>query len=240
MQILKRPSDRPYALSMRAIRAATRILPAHVLQRVERLLVLDHPVGPERFEYDAQTKQAQFACLGDANDADARAHALRDLLLGLARVDAEAPFGIQLGDADRKAFDSFVDRWYPRCAEIVANLAPREPRPERRLMYIEYKGDGIVGPARIGWVTFSKSGKTVNYRGHRFASLAGHGFKANYFDEDTGDHYWISGCKKDGSDALYSTTIEIDDDAREEYWVNIRGLPERKHQAKLRSVGRNR
>jgi hypothetical protein len=66
---------------MRAIRAATRILPAHVLQRVDRLLVLDHPVGPERFEYDAPTKQAQFACLGDANDADARARALRDLLL---------------------------------------------------------------------------------------------------------------------------------------------------------------
>ena len=25
---------------------------------------------------------------------------------------------------------------------------------ERRLMYIEFKGENLVGPARIGWVTF--------------------------------------------------------------------------------------
>ena len=34
-----------------------------------------------------------------------------------------------------------------------------------RIMYIESKGDGITGPARIGRVTFSKSGKTLYYRG---------------------------------------------------------------------------
>ncbi len=32
-----------------------------------------------------------------------------------------------------------------------------------RIMYIENKGDdGIVGPARIGRVTFSKTGKSLN------------------------------------------------------------------------------
>src|SRR5687767_2676630 len=41
------------------------------------------------------------------------------------------------------------------------------------------------------------------------------------------EEYWISGCKKDGSDALYSTLIEIDEDVREEYWAwgNIRSNP---------------
>jgi hypothetical protein len=68
----------------------------------------------------------------------------------------------------------------------------------------------------------------LNYGGRRFASLAGVAFKANYFDEDTRRSLLDLGCKKDGSDALYSTTIEIDEDAREEYWVNIRGLPERR------------
>ena len=97
-----------------------------------------------------------------------------------------------------------------------------------RIMYIEYKGDGIVGPAKIGRVTFSKTGKSLSYGGRTFASLAGQGFKANYFDVDTKEQYWISGCKKDGTDALYSTTVEIDEDVREEYWIQIRNKAELK------------
>jgi hypothetical protein len=107
-----------------------------------------------------------------------------------------------------------------------------------RIMYIEYKGDDIYGPARIGRVTFSKTGKTLYYKGKRFASLNGGGFKANYFDEETGEHYWISGCKKDGTDALYSTTIEIDEDIREEYWTGIRRRPDLKRVASLNSPGK--
>ncbi len=92
-------------------------------------------------------------------------------------------------------------------------------------MYIEYKGDGIVGSARIGRVTFSKSGKSLYYKGKEFASLNGAGFKANCFAAETGEQYWISGCKKDGTDALYSNTVEIDEDVREEYWTQIRKKP---------------
>jgi len=92
-------------------------------------------------------------------------------------------------------------------------------------MYIEYKGDGIVGPARIGRVTFSKTGRTLYYQGKSFSSLSGRGFKANFHDDETGEEYWISGCKKDGTDALYPTTVEIDEDVREEYWTQIRNQP---------------
>ena len=106
-------------------------------------------------------------------------------------------------------------------------------------MYIEYKGDGIEGPARIGRITFSKTGKTLYYRGRRFASLVGQGFKANYIDEETGEHYWISGCKKDGTDALYSTSVEIDEDVREEYWTEIRNKPVLKQTASLKAAGKH-
>lgn len=103
-------------------------------------------------------------------------------------------------------------------------------RPATRIMYIEYKGgDGLVGSARIGRVKFSKSGKSVHYKGKTFETLSGSGFKSNYFDVETGAEYWISGCRKDGCDALYSTMAEIDDDIREEYWTDIRGIPENSH-----------
>ena len=103
-----------------------------------------------------------------------------------------------------------------------------------RIMYIEYKGDGLVGPARIGRVTYSKTGSTLHYRGKAFQSLKGAGFKANYFDIATGEQYWISGPRKDGADALYATNVstEIDEDVREEYWTVIRKKPSlktRKH-----------
>jgi hypothetical protein len=100
--------------------------------------------------------------------------------------------------------------------------------PKSRIMYIESKANGLTGPARIGRVTFSKRGSTIYYQGRAFQSMKGAGFKSNYYDIDTGDEYWISGPKKDGSDRLYegSVPVEIDEDVREEYWRDIRGLPE--------------
>ncbi len=109
-----------------------------------------------------------------------------------------------------------------------------------RIMYIEAKGDGLVGPARIGRVTFSKSGQSVHYKGRTFQTLGGRGFKANYFDVETTDEYWISGCKKDGTDALYSTTVEIDEDVRCEYWSEIRNRPDLVATASFRATGKHR
>ena len=105
-------------------------------------------------------------------------------------------------------------------------------------MYIEYKGEEVSGPARIGRVTYSKTGKTIYYRGRTFATLNGAGFKENFFDVETQEPYWISGCKKDGSDALYSTTVEIDQDVREEYWTVIRQKPDLKHVTSFKASGK--
>src|SRR6185369_11195236 len=111
-----------------------------------------------------------------------------------------------------------------------------EPNPTKkakalagRIMYIECKAGALTGEARIGRVTFSQTGRTLYYRGHNFQSLKGKGFKSNYYDIETGDDYWISGPKRDGTDLLYggSTPIEIDEDVREEYWRDIRRQPKK-------------
>lgn len=98
-----------------------------------------------------------------------------------------------------------------------------------RIMYIEDKSTGLTGAARIGRVKFSKSGSSIHYQNKTFQTLKGSGFKSNYFEVETGDEYWISGCRKDGADRLYGERIpiEIDDDVREEYWTEIRKQPER-------------
>ena len=107
-----------------------------------------------------------------------------------------------------------------------------------RIMYIEYKGDGLVGPARIGRVAYSKTGKSLTYRGKEFASLKGTGLKANFVEVESGEQYWISGCKKDGLDSLYPNLVEIDDDVREEYWVEIRNKPELKDTSSFECLGK--
>jgi hypothetical protein len=99
---------------------------------------------------------------------------------------------------------------------------------QARIMYIETKAHGLVGPARIGRVRFSKTGRSLYYGGKTFQSLKG-GYKANYFDVETGDEYWISGCHKNGADRLYTSNlpVHIDEDVREDYWLNIRQSPSR-------------
>lgn len=101
-----------------------------------------------------------------------------------------------------------------------------------RIMYIEDKSDGLTGPARIGRVSLSKSGRTLCYRGRSFQSLKGAGFKANYYDVENGDEFWISGPRRDGADRLYGepVPVEIDDDVRDEYWTTIRLRPSRANQ----------
>jgi hypothetical protein len=94
-------------------------------------------------------------------------------------------------------------------------------------MYIESKAAGLNGPARIGRVTFSKTGLSIYLLwGKTF--LRTRGFKANYFDAETHDEYWISGPHRDGKDRLYVSNlpVEIDDDVRDEYWTEIRKKPE--------------
>lgn len=94
-----------------------------------------------------------------------------------------------------------------------------------RIMYIEDKSEGLNGPARIGRVTFSKSGRSVHYRGRTFQRV-GSGYKYNHVAEDNGDRFWISGPRKDGADRLYASalTVQIDADVELEYWRDIRGM----------------
>jgi hypothetical protein len=94
-------------------------------------------------------------------------------------------------------------------------------------MYIECKDNTLDGAARIGRVTFTRTGATLRYKDMEFQSLKGNGFKSNYFEVESGKEYWISGPRRDGQDRLYGygLPVEIDEDVRAEYWTEIRNKP---------------
>ena len=95
----------------------------------------------------------------------------------------------------------------------------------REIRYVELKtGFNDDGPASISWVTFSKTGRTVYYRGRSLQRIIRGGVGSNHVDVQSGEEYWISGVKKDRQDRHWAGkgAVEVDDDAREEYERIIR------------------
>ena len=88
-------------------------------------------------------------------------------------------------------------------------------------MYIECKAGTLNGPACIGLVTFSKTGRTLMYRGLKLKKSKS-GYKWNHYDQETGDHYWISAPRRDARDRLYPQStqgVAVDEDVWFEYWT---------------------
>jgi|SRR3989339_568534 len=93
-----------------------------------------------------------------------------------------------------------------------------------QIMYIELKsGQSDKGPAWIGKVEFSKTGKTIYFNGLAFKKMTGTAFaysdSSNYYDLENREGYWISGVKKNGQDRHWAGggKIMIDEGIIEEY-----------------------
>src|ERR1035438_4699167 len=73
-------------------------------------------------------------------------------------------------------------------------------RTVKNLRYVELKsGHSDNGPAWIGYVTSSKTGRTLYFNGRGLMKLKGQRRGAsggNYVDMETGESFWVSGVKK--------------------------------------------
>ncbi len=96
--------------------------------------------------------------------------------------------------------------------------------PRTRIMYVELKsGHGDRGPAWISRVRFSKSGRSVFFKGRELLNIGGRGTSANYVDVETREQYWVSGPKKNRQDRHWAGggPVEIDENVRAEYFKLI-------------------
>ena len=110
-----------------------------------------------------------------------------------------------------------ITQYYETTGMVKATQLTRGQRT--RMMYVELKsGYGDNGPAWIGRVTFSKSGRSIFYRGRELIRISG-GVSGNYMDVQTREEFWVSGVKRSGSnrDWAGSGPVQIDDDVRAEY-----------------------
>ena len=81
------------------------------------------------------------------------------------------------------------------------------------LKYIELKsGHSDNGPAWIGYVTSSKTGRTLYFNGRGLMKLKGQRrgeSGGNYIDMETGESFWISGVKKNGKDRHWAGSGKV-------------------------------
>ncbi len=94
------------------------------------------------------------------------------------------------------------------------------------LKYIELKtGYSDDGPAWVGFVKQSKSGKTIYFNGKAFARSKGN--SGNHIDIETREEYWISNVKKNGADRHWAGkgNIKIEAGAINDYLKQI-GKPD--------------
>jgi len=81
---------------------------------------------------------------------------------------------------------------------------------QTKLLYIELKtGYSDNGPAWITQAKLSASGRTVYFNGKALKRSGGQGIQGNHCDLETGDEYWISGVKKDGSDRHWAGSGKV-------------------------------
>ena len=83
----------------------------------------------------------------------------------------------------------------------------------KTLRYVELKsGHSDDGPAWIGYVSTSKTGRTLYFNGRGLMKLKGQrrgDAGGNYVDMETGESYWVSGVKKDGRDRHWAGTGKV-------------------------------
>jgi hypothetical protein len=94
----------------------------------------------------------------------------------------------------------------------------------KRLMYIESKSQAIDGRGRIGWVERSTACQVYRYDG-KVLRMAVQSLY-NCFDAGSGEPYLVTEPRSNGRDKLHGGFVDIDEDAREEYWLHIRNRPE--------------
>lgn len=106
------------------------------------------------------------------------------------------------------------------------------------LRYIELKsGFDDNGPAWIGYVTPSKTGRTLYFNGHALRKFKGQdrdGCGGNYCDMETGESFWVSGVKKNGEDRHWagSGKVVIEAAALSEYLkvINAKALDSNRYE----------
>src|SRR5674476_523243 len=98
-------------------------------------------------------------------------------------------------------------------------------------MYVQLKTgyNTDQGPAWISNVRFTKSWRTAYFHGRTLKRVTGTAyanFDVNFRDAESGEGFWVSGQKRNQTDARYGRGLpEVDEDVRDAYGAFLDGAP---------------
>ena len=121
MKIVVYNTSDQYALSRSEVEALKTVLPKEYWAKVgEFHLAHSHPNHAEAFEYDEKTKIGYLIMPVKEKTPELRYSALKELLLGLARIRGQSRFFRPLKPKEREEYQPFVSEWLPRCEAALA------------------------------------------------------------------------------------------------------------------------
>jgi len=98
-------------------------------------------------------------------------------------------------------------------------------------MFVQLKSghNTDAGPCWISRVRFTKSWRTVYFQKRTLRRVTGTAYAngdSNFYDVESDEGFWVSGPKRDRTDARYSRRQPtVDEDARTDYEAFLAGMP---------------
>ncbi len=104
-----------FALSRRQVEAIYSVLPSALWSKVTQFHLCDDRRNKEAFEYSEQTRIVFFSLPIKEKTTAVVGTAVRELLIGLARLRSGSKFYLQLKQAERDSYAPFIEQWFLKC-----------------------------------------------------------------------------------------------------------------------------
>ncbi|WP_459925980.1 hypothetical protein, partial [Desulfatiferula olefinivorans] len=113
-----------YALSRKQLEKLIEVLPNKYFAPIQEFHITYSRRGSERFEYVQEYKQAHFCYPVEQKNNEIVSDAVRELLIGLARMKTSTMWGYKLSENERSLYQDFLDKWHSKCMSSLMKPKP--------------------------------------------------------------------------------------------------------------------
>jgi hypothetical protein len=115
MKIVVHNHSNQYALSRKQVEAIYSVLPSALWSKVSQFHLCDDQRNAEIFEYSQETRIVAFSFPVKQETTEVVEAAVRELLIGLARLKSGSKFYLSLKQTERESYAPFVTEWFSKC-----------------------------------------------------------------------------------------------------------------------------
>ena len=111
-----------HALSRRQVETLFNALPSPFAASIDEFVLSNFERGAEPFEYIERWRRVEFYMPVVDKTPETTERALREFVLGIARMQAASTFWRPLDRSERRDYDEFIAEWLPVCRAALAAM----------------------------------------------------------------------------------------------------------------------